>query len=94
MSTCTVPRIVQYNALIAVTNIVYGSDANRILALELKAMYPLVYALGHALTSDIVKAAAMAISNIARNNPIAGATILALGGDMALVQAIQSSKYV
>lgn len=90
-SPSVVPRALQYYALAATSNIVHGSDANRSLALELKAVYPMVYALDHAQSSDIIIVASKALANIAYNNPIAGATILSYGGDMALLRAIKSS---
>jgi hypothetical protein len=79
----------QYHALAAAVNIVHGSDANRVLAFELKAVYPAIHAMSHANDDGIIEQASMLLANIAHNNSFTGAAIISHGGDRALQIAIQ-----
>jgi len=80
-----VNRYTQHAAATAIVNIVYNSDANRQLSIELDGIRPLISAIRLTSNDDIILQAVQAIVNIAYYNPFTSSRILAAGGDTVLI---------
>lgn len=77
-------------ACAAVANIVNGSDANRVLSVELDAIRPLLGIIQH-LDYDVALLNALkALCNIAYLNSYASGKILSFGGDVIIVDMLSS----
>lgn len=82
---------IQYYALCSAVNIITGSDANRVLAVELKAIKPIITSIQTTSDNDVLLQAARALANIAYCNPYTSGCILSAGGDSVLLEVLESS---
>lgn len=83
---------VRLNACKAATNIVMGSDANRVLSIELDAIRPLLSVIHFVDNNIALQNATSALANIAYCNSFTGSKILSLGGDIAFVEILNTSN--
>ena len=82
---------VRSNACKAAVNIVMGSDANRVLSVELEAIKPLLSVIQYAVSDSALLNSIKALANIAYCNSFTAAKILAQGGDLILVDVLCSA---
>jgi hypothetical protein len=81
---------VRTNACKAAVNIVMGSDANRVLSVELEAIKPLLNVIQYADSNSALYNAVKALANISFCNSFTASKILALAGDLVLVEVLTS----
>ena len=82
---------IQYYSICSVVNIVSGSDANRVLMIELNGVKPLLDCLQMTSRDDTILECCKALANIAFCNPFASGKILTLGGDVVIVEILETS---
>jgi hypothetical protein len=83
---------VRINACKAAVNIVMGSDANRVLSVELDAIRPLLTVIQFVDHPIALQNATSALANIAYCNSFTGSKILSLGGDIAFVELLNTGN--
>lgn len=81
---------IQYAALTAVVNVIYGNDANRVLMVELDGIKPLLTSIQTSSRNDIILEGIKAIANMSHNNAFTASCILQQGGDSVLVEVLES----
>jgi hypothetical protein len=81
---------VKSNACKAAVNIIMGSDANRVLSVELEAIKPLLSVIQYASSDTAVLNSIKALANIAYCNSFCASKILAQAGDIILVDVLTS----
>lgn len=87
-------RDIQYYALCSSLNIIYGSDANRVLSIELKAIKPMVTSIQTTSDNGVLLQSIQNMANIAYNNPYTSGCILSFGGESALVEVLESNDVI
>jgi hypothetical protein len=75
----------------ACANINMGNDANRVLSVELNALMPLVAVINNCDSEVLITHAVQSLLNISYLNSFTSSRILAAGGDVALVNLLNSS---
>ena len=85
-----VDRHISYAALCAIVNVVFTSDANRLLSIELLGVRPLLTTLQTCSHDDILIQAIRALANIAYGNGFTANSILVAGGGEVLVEVLES----
>jgi hypothetical protein len=81
-------------ACAACCNIIFHSDANRVLAVELDCIPPLLGVIQYMDVTEAIINACRAIANIAYLNSFTAARILSLGGDVIIVDMLSSHDIV
>jgi hypothetical protein len=89
-----VDNTVQYYSLCSVVNIVYGSDANRVLLCELNGAKPILECLQLTSLDPTILQCMRAVANIVFTNPFAASKVLALGGDVIIVEILETTDFV
>lgn len=82
---------VQFYCLCCVVNIVFGSDANRVLLVELNGSKPILECLQLTSRSDTIYECLKSLANIVYCNSFAGSKVLALGGDVVVVETLETT---
>lgn len=78
-------------ACAAAVNIIAGSDANKVLAIELDAIRPMLSLIQFGNSETALYNAIKCLANIAYCNSFTGSKILSFGGDVILVDVLQST---
>ena len=86
-----VDRDIQFATLTALLNTIHMSEANRMLAVELNGLKPILTILGSSSHEDIIVQAIKILANIAYNNSYAANCVLVAGGGEVLVDILESS---
>jgi hypothetical protein len=86
-----VDNTVQYYCLCAVVNIVFGSDANRVLLVELNGSKPILECLQLTSLDPTTLECLKCIVNIVYCNAFAASKVLTLGGDTIIVDTLETS---
>lgn len=81
---------VQYYAICSILNIIYTSDANRVLSIELKTLKPISTVIQTTSIDTTLQRSFQVMANISFNNSYTGGCILALGSDTAILEALQT----
>jgi hypothetical protein len=89
-----VDRHIQYYAVCGLVNVMYKSDANRLLAVELNGIKPLLTILRSTSHDDIIIHAIRALANISYGNGYTANCILVAGGGEVLVEVLESGDIV
>lgn len=84
-------EVIKSQAALAVCNIVNGSDANRVLSIELNGLAPLVSVIQNCDREDLLRRCIQCLLNISYLNSFTSSRILAIGGDVALINILCSS---
>lgn len=83
-------EVIKSQAALAVANIVHGSDANRVLSIELNGLAPLISAIQNCDKEELLERAIQCLMNISYLNSFTSSRILATGGDVALINILSS----
>lgn len=75
----------------ACANIVMGQDANRVLSVELNGLLPLIAVLNHCDGEALIIHAVQCLLNISYLNSFTSSRILASGGDVSIINLLNSS---
>lgn len=86
-----VDRHVQYGALCGVVNTIYKNDANRMLAVELNGIKPILTTLRTSSHENILVQGIQALANIDFGNPYTANCILVGGGGEVLMDMLSGS---
>ena len=78
-------------ACAAAVNIIAGSDANKVLAIELDAIRPMLSLIQFGNSETALYNAVKCLANIAYCNSFTGSKILSFGGDVILVDVLKST---
>jgi hypothetical protein len=78
-------------ACAAAVNIIAGSDANKVLAIELDAIRPMLSLIQFGNSETALFNAVKCLANIAYCNSFTGSKILSFGGDVILVDVLKST---
>lgn len=89
-----VDRHIQYYAVCALVNVMHKSDANRLLAVELNGIKPLLTILRSTSHDDIIIHAIRALANISYGNGYTANCILVAGGGEVLVEVLESGDII
>jgi hypothetical protein len=89
-----VDRHIQYYAVCGLVNVMYKSDANRLLAVELNGIKPLLTILRSTSDDQIIIHAIRALANISYGNGYTANCILVAGGGEVLVEILESGDIV
>lgn len=89
-----VDRHIQYFAVCGLVNVMYKSDANRLLAVELNGIKPLLTILRSTSHDDIIIHAIRALANISYGNGYTANCILVAGGGEVLVEILESGDII
>lgn len=81
---------IQYSTLCALLNVIYQSDSNRKLAVELNGISPVLSILQSSSHDDILIVAIEILVNISFNNGYTANCILLAGGGEVLLQVLES----
>lgn len=82
---------VRSSACAAAVNIIAGSDANKVLAIELDAIRPMLSLIQFGNSETALYNAVKCLANIAFCNSFTGSKILSFGGDVILVDVLKST---
>ena len=83
---------VSYAALMGVVNAIQGSDANRMLIVDLDGLKPLLSTLQHTCNNDLILQALRALTNITFCNVFTASVYLSQGGDRVVIDLLQSGN--
>lgn len=83
---------ISYAALAGVVNTIAGSDANRMLIVDLNGLKPLLSTLQHSSNNDLILQALRALTNITYCNGFTAGTYLTQGGDRVVIDLLQSGN--
>lgn len=89
-----VDRHIQYAALSGIVNLLNRNDANRMLAVELNGIKPILTVLRSSSYEDILVQAIYALANIAYGNGYTANCILVGGGGEVLVEILESGDII
>ena len=89
-----VDRHIQYYAVCSLVNAMYKNDANRLLAVELNGIKPLLTIMRASSHEDIIVHAIRALANISYGNGYTANCILVAGGGEVLVEIIESGDII
>ena len=89
-----VDRHIQYYAVCGLVNVMYHSDANRLLAVELNGIKPLLTIMRSTSHDDIIIHSIRALANISYGNGYTANCILVAGGGEVLVEILESGDIV
>jgi hypothetical protein len=81
---------ISYSALCAIVNVIHRNDANRMLAVEIRGIKPILTTLQTCSLDHILAQAVHSLANIAFSNPYTANCILVLGGGEILMELLQS----
>eukprot|EP01034_Spumella_vulgaris_P024855 gene24855-31244_t len=81
---------ISYSTLCAIVNVIHKNDANRMLAVEIRGIKPILTTLQTCSLDHILAQAVQALANIAFSNPYTANCILVLGGGEILMELLQS----
>ena len=85
-----VDRHIQYYAVCSLVNVMYKNDANRLLAVELNGIKPLLTIMRSSSHEDIIVHAIRTLANISYGNSYTANCILVAGGGEVLVEILES----
>lgn len=89
-----VDRHIQYYATCALVNVMYKNDANRLLAVELNGIKPLLTIMRSTSHEDIIVHAIRTLANISYGNGYTANCILVAGGGEVLVEILESGDII
>lgn len=89
-----VDRHIQYYAVCSLVNVMYKNDANRLLAVELDGIKPLLTVMRASSHEDIIVHAIRALANISYGNGYTANCILVAGGGEVLVEILESGDII
>lgn len=89
-----VDRHIQYYAVCALVNVMYKNDANRLLAVELNGIKPLLTIMRSTSHEDIIVHAIRSLANISYGNGYTANCILVAGGGEVLVEILESGDII
>ena len=84
-------EVIKSQAAMAVCNIVHGSDANRVLSIELNGLAPLISVIQNCDKEELLLRSIQCLLNISYLNSFTSSRIIATGGDVALINILCSS---
>lgn len=82
---------IKSQAALSVCNITHGSDANRVLSIELNGLPPLISVIQNCDKEELLLRSIYCLLNISYLNSFTSSRILAAGGDVALINILSSS---
>lgn len=82
---------IKSQAAMAVCNIIHGSDANRVLSIELNGIPPLISVVQNCDKEQLLQRSIQCLMNISYLNSFTSSRILASGGDVVLIDILNSS---
>jgi len=89
-----VDRHIQLNAILAIQNVMHMNDANRMLAVELNGIKPLLTVMRSTSDEGIIVHAIRTLANIAFGSGYSANCILVAGGGEVLVEVLESGDIV
>lgn len=83
---------IQYATLCALLNVIFESDSNRMLSIELNGISPIVTLLQTTSHEHLITMGIKILSNISYNNGYTANCVLLAGGGEVLLEVLESGK--